>query len=775
MSLRTAYRVDAPSLCLPVLDAAGRKLGDAEIALRTNPNNGALEFIAPLTWTGVRRYRHADGSVTRELRRPEQVRSESHQRGLRLLTATADHPSLPDGTPVYLDARGGPGVLSPDGSALRPARDFEVGHVGDTITDGEIDGYYVPLGRVAITDLATQRKIAGGRTQTSLGYSALLDDTGGAWTGPNGPEEYDIEHVLDHEDDRVKQAIADGVLATVERLVDGKIVQVPVLGPNHFATAIWAGRGDLQSEIIDFLVPAATAPTPRADAADGQGAHAGFAVVVADAAPVAQDAAIQRAARSARLDSLSVVRLDPALAAYLCTAPLSGYYSSAGACECGSALPAWGTECPVCRERLACGEWLGWIVPGDGCPGCGGLAFIATDGLGLWWSQRAPDGGVYGDPVAFAWRGPPCQTESGEEEESQTIEIRITENECEHIEDAMTEHAARQQNPAKFDKFLRFAMPNAASLILGRKGDGPWQVQSVRFPVDEWKVGAAKKWLSAIGLSASNFEIAPQTDSADGDAEPTITEDSPVSLVAPENGATYAHDVRGDAADARLPTMRKIYLPARFADTAGALATAVKAPAPVSTKVGDAAMLEVELPEGSDPVMLAAGMHALASAIEKMGAALGSAEGKVEELGADYATAMEALDAAKTKVDALEADAEVGRAHRLSEVIAIAKKVGLTDSDVAGKNADQVRTAAVSHKYASLNMKHLDHKLVLDNMWLALKNAVDAQAVAPVVVVPVPEPKPELRPEPKPRTDSQGSVADAPKPKTTKLSVHAYG
>ena len=412
MSLRIVHRVDAPcdiSRLRAGADAAGRKVSASEISQRINPNTGALEFRAPLTWTGVRSYYHADGSVTRELRRPEQVRSPSHIRGLRLLTATSGHPALPDGTPVYLDARGGPDVRSPDGSALRPAEDYAIGHVGDAIEDGEIDGYYVPVAWCSITSLASQRGIAAGKTQTSLGYTALLDDTPGVWDGPHGPEQYDVEHLLDHEDARVLRAVADGIVPTVEILVDGVLTRVPVLGPNHYAAEIWAGRGEAQSEILDFALPASEMPRRNADAAPARGR---FAVFVSDAAPVASDAAVQRAARTARTDVASVGRLPAEVSAALSSAPLSGRYGnrtepcpSCGATEANA-------SCETCGAT-PCGEWLGWIVPTPGQVGAGGIAFVAPDGLGLWWSTRDPSGGVIGLPTAFAWRGPAAVSAAG--------------------------------------------------------------------------------------------------------------------------------------------------------------------------------------------------------------------------------------------------------------------------------------------------------------------------------------------------------------------------
>ena len=859
MSLRIVHRVDAPcdiSRLRAGADAAGRKVSASEISQRINPNTGALEFRAPLTWTGVRSYYHADGSVTRELRRPEQVRSPSHIRGLRLLTATSGHPALPDGTPVYLDARGGPDVRSPDGSALRPAEDYAIGHVGDAIEDGEIDGYYVPVAWCSITSLASQRGIAAGKTQTSLGYTALLDDTPGVWDGPHGPEQYDVEHLLDHEDARVLRAVADGIVPTVEILVDGVLTRVPVLGPNHYAAEIWAGRGEAQSEILDFALPASEMPRRNADAAPARGR---FAVFVSDAAPVASDAAVQRAARTARTDVASVGRLPAEVSATLSSAPLSGRYGnrtepcpSCGATEANA-------SCETCGAT-PCGEWLGWIVPTPGQVGAGGIAFVAPDGLGLWWSTRDPSGGVIGLPTAFAWRGPAAVSAAGaaagamppEPESPPQVDVvhatgEMLESVGELIEeavgdestiaaaeardaylsipkvadlrieygedgrecrvsidgapgvtisptpdewgvvlsqarklavpadslsgvplltvdrsDAPQEHSARQADPDKFNAYLRFVLPNGASMILGRFGGGPWQVQSVRFPAT-WSTAKAKSWLKAAGFSSTQFEAAVK-DKSDA------VDESAVSFVARDERTPYAFDVRGQGAGARSTTMRKIHLPARLADAAGNFAAVIKAAPPVPVKLADAAMLAVDLPEDIDVPSLAAGMQALTDALTKMSADMGAAEQKVGEMGSDLSAAMIENGDLKMQVDALRDDAAVGKAHRLAEVVAVAKKVGLTDADVKDKDADGVRAAAVARKYPGA-AKHLDQKPVLDSMWLAIVDAAGKVPAAPALAA-----TPELRDRPAPRTDAAGEVspAAAAAPKVA-LVTHNYG
>lgn len=214
--------------------------------------------------------------------------------------------------------------------------------------------------------------------------------------------------------------------------------------------------------------------------------------------------------------------------------------------------------------------------------------------------------------------------------------------------------------------------------------------------------------------------------------------------------------------------MRKIHLPARLADAAGNFAAVIKAAPPVPVKLADAAMLAVDLPEDIDVPSLAAGMQALTDALTKMSADMGAAEQKVGEMGSDLSAAMIENGDLKMQVDALRDDAAVGKAHRLAEVVAVAKKVGLTDADVKDKDADGVRAAAVARKYPGA-AKHLDQKPVLDSMWLAIVDAAGKVPAAPAAA-------PELRDRPAPRTDAAGDVspAAAAAPKVA-LVTHNYG
>lgn len=234
-------------------------LRDSAPVWRINPRTGFLESRAGLSWTGVRDYPTPNG-VLRVLRRPEQVNSEGHKRTLRRLPNGEGHPA--------------------NGVDITAANSAElvVGYTGDVIDVEMLDGYARPVGDVSVFRPSTICKMVdaqtwaeycerfpevanirhdGGapRTGTSLGYNALWygpyvdaeivserDDGSlvGEWIGPNGPEPYDVEHVVDPE------------CELVQRLARNTGFDPKVLGGQHFAVCLAAlgGRGAGQSELM---------------------------------------------------------------------------------------------------------------------------------------------------------------------------------------------------------------------------------------------------------------------------------------------------------------------------------------------------------------------------------------------------------------------------------------------------------------------------------------------------------------------------------------------
>ena len=203
------------------------------------PRDGFLWSRAAMTWTGIRTYHFADGPK-RVLRRWEQVGAPGHLDTLRRLTATPGHPTH----------RGAPVNITRDN-----ARRFLVGFAGGNLEAKDINGFTVPVGDVTITSAKTMADIEGGATQTSLGYTALIDTTGGMWDGPDGPAPFDFEHVLDPLDPRVLELVE----ATAN---DEHPFLAESLGGNHFAVGIARGRGAELSELVSPLDSEAHAHTP---------------------------------------------------------------------------------------------------------------------------------------------------------------------------------------------------------------------------------------------------------------------------------------------------------------------------------------------------------------------------------------------------------------------------------------------------------------------------------------------------------------------------------
>lgn len=150
---------------------------------------GFLHADVDITWTGVRTYRHADGSITRELRRPENTLDSSSLSSYGRLPVTHGHPS--------------------EFVSTKNIKDLQVGHIGDSIHPSQVRGYSTARGRITITDEKIAGLILGGLNDVSMGYAVklqkppthelVLDDRGsptgvGIWMGPHGPEEYDLEH-----------------------------------------------------------------------------------------------------------------------------------------------------------------------------------------------------------------------------------------------------------------------------------------------------------------------------------------------------------------------------------------------------------------------------------------------------------------------------------------------------------------------------------------------------------------------------------------------------
>lgn len=208
---------------------------------RRNPRTKFLESRAGLSWTGTRPY-NVGGRTLRVLHRPSQFTAPGFVRTIKRLPAAAGHPD------------GDVDVIADN------AVDLVCGYTGDVVEIETHDGYPRPVGNVVVTHPEVIGLIIDPQdphTGTSLGYNAIwhgpyveeeiVEETEfgyvAEWQGPNGPESYDVEHVV------------DPVCDIVQSLVRDAEFDADKLGGNHFAVALpaMAGRGAQQAELMRIV------------------------------------------------------------------------------------------------------------------------------------------------------------------------------------------------------------------------------------------------------------------------------------------------------------------------------------------------------------------------------------------------------------------------------------------------------------------------------------------------------------------------------------------
>lgn len=129
------------------------RLDGATLKPPVRMDNGFLKVEGRIARVGIQEYRKADGSVSRELRLPEEVFHPDSLASFVQLPVTNMHP---------------PGMLT-----ARNAKKYTVGSVGENVRQ---DGDYVAA-PIMITDAEAIAAAEGGRSQLSNGYTCELDDT----------------------------------------------------------------------------------------------------------------------------------------------------------------------------------------------------------------------------------------------------------------------------------------------------------------------------------------------------------------------------------------------------------------------------------------------------------------------------------------------------------------------------------------------------------------------------------------------------------------------
>lgn len=225
--------------------AIARRVEDAEIVrrfdllqplglengARVDGQTGFLHAPVRLTRSGVFLYRLPDGTLSRELKHPEDVFEAESVESAKRIVATRGHPRDSNGRPIDVGADN--------------VKRLQVGHVGDTVRSDNVVGEEHLELDVTITDKTVVQSILGvdgapARPEVSPGFTTVLVEESGEWKG----ERYDrrqtqirYNHLaVDIDQARggfsvaVKLDDADGV-----QQVDGATASP---APDHKATAV---------------------------------------------------------------------------------------------------------------------------------------------------------------------------------------------------------------------------------------------------------------------------------------------------------------------------------------------------------------------------------------------------------------------------------------------------------------------------------------------------------------------------------------------------------
>jgi hypothetical protein len=170
-------------------------------------SNGWLKVGGYLTRVGVFAYLQRDGTVIRELRKPDEVFKADSLQSFAMVPATNDHP------PELLTAAN--------------TKQYAVGNVGENVRR---DGDFMRA-TLLFTDAQAIRDLEAGKSELSCGYTCDLDFTAGTWNG----EAYDA----------VQRNIRGNHVAIVEKGRAGPDVRVKM----DAADATMISKGDATMKI----------------------------------------------------------------------------------------------------------------------------------------------------------------------------------------------------------------------------------------------------------------------------------------------------------------------------------------------------------------------------------------------------------------------------------------------------------------------------------------------------------------------------------------------
>lgn len=144
---------------------------------RLDSETGFLHASVRPTRTGVFVYRMPDGTISRELKHPEDVFDAASLESLKRLVLTRGHPRDAKGLPIDVTTEN--------------VKRLQVGQAGDDIRRVSFAGHDLPEVDATITDKATVESVTTkGRDQVSLGYRTEVVEESGEFNG----EPYDRRH-----------------------------------------------------------------------------------------------------------------------------------------------------------------------------------------------------------------------------------------------------------------------------------------------------------------------------------------------------------------------------------------------------------------------------------------------------------------------------------------------------------------------------------------------------------------------------------------------------